>query len=117
MKTLLLILISTVLTGISFAECDCTIVPFKPPSCAQECMVKMSKGDYSQLTNLFALPPSISRKIVDFPARDQATSLKSYSPVLTSREIATVESTFSKVSKDTVAAFFKDEKNTKENPR
>lgn len=117
MKTLLLILISIVLTRLSFAECDCTIYPFKPPSCAQECMVRMSKGDYSQLTNLFALPPSISRKIVNFPERDKATSLASYRPVLSSKEIATVEYTFSKVSKDAVAAFFKEEKQKKINPR
>jgi hypothetical protein len=73
-------------------------------------MLKMSKGNYSQLTNLFALPPAISLKIVNFPDRDKATSLNSYLPVLSSQEIATVESTFSKASKDSVVAFFKDEK-------
>jgi hypothetical protein len=74
----------------TFAECDCTITPFQPPSCAKECMAKIAaKATYGELTGLLHIEASVSKKIIDFPERASATSIEAYRGVLSDSELAT----------------------------
>lgn len=98
------------LVPMALGDCDCTIVPFKPnPPCFEKCTAMiLAQADYRQLTGVFGLAPTLSKKIVNLPERKTATSLDPYKQVLSLTEISTVETAFKNLTKKDLERFFRD---------
>jgi hypothetical protein len=75
-----------------FAECDCTIIPFKPPPCFEQCVAKiLSEASYSELTGKYGLPRDIAGRIIS--AREHGGS-DWYRKTLDSSEKSTIDAIF-----------------------
>jgi hypothetical protein len=107
MKTVFLILVSTILTHAALAECDCTIVPFQPnPPCFQQCVSKiLSKATYSELTGIFKLPEDVSKKIISLREQGGTSSSDWYKKALSASEISHIDTAFKNVSQYAVDKF------------
>ena len=81
-------------------------------------MAKLAaKADFQQLTRLFGLSSSTSRKIINFTGRSEAKSIDSYRQVLSNQELLTVTENFSKANKETVTKVLKGDKQRDTDPR
>jgi hypothetical protein len=86
---------SLTLIRVCSVACDCTIVPFKPPSCFQECVDKiLAHSSYSELTGKYGLPHDIADKIIKAREHGTATSSGWYKKVLGGGEASTVDGIF-----------------------
>jgi hypothetical protein len=73
MKIIVLLTLAA-LSQTCFADCDCTITPFKPPECFQRCVRKIvSEASYSELTGKYGIPRDIADRIIT--AREHGTAL------------------------------------------
>lgn len=55
MKGFFVILILGVLASRAFGNCDCTITPFKPPSCSEQCIPKiLAQANQWELTAILS---------------------------------------------------------------
>ena len=83
---------SLTLIRVCSVACDCTILPFKPPSCFQECVGKiLGHASYSELTGKYGLPHDIADKIIKAREHGAATSSDWYTKVLGGAEASTVD--------------------------
>ncbi len=94
MKTVTIALFS-LLVRVSLAGCDCTIVPFKPPPCFEECVGRiLAQASYGDLTGKYGLPPSIADSIIKAREHGAATSSDWYKKALGPAEGSTVDGIF-----------------------
>jgi len=81
---------------LSFADCDCTIVPFKPdPPCFQKCAGKiLSEASVTQLTTIMGLDSALAQKIVAWRSGESRRLFDWYKSRLTPREVVVLETAF-----------------------
>jgi len=91
------ILVPIFVTRAVLAECDCTIVPFKPPPCFEQCVGKiLAQASYGELTGKYGIPHDIADRIISAREHGSATSSDWYRKVLGGSAASTVDGIFRK---------------------
>jgi hypothetical protein len=97
MKTTIFIVASSVIISSSaFADCDCTITPYKPdPPCFMTCVSKiLAHAPYDELTSKYGLSKDVAQKVID--AREKGTDKSTgwYTKTLNSADITHIDAKF-----------------------
>jgi len=94
----LLFLVSICLGRAVFAECDCTIIPFKPdPPCFKQCVGKiLASASHAEMTGKYGIPDDIADRIIDVREHGGATSVDWYKKALSRSDASRIEAIFRK---------------------
>jgi hypothetical protein len=96
---MVLILVSLANHSIA-ADCDCTIVPFKPdPPCFDICTAKhLAVATASELETIAGIDPNISRLIAGIPENQRPTTLEGYRQFLSERQFQELKNVLSRLT-------------------